>query len=889
MKCGVIFLENTAGLSYGREKGKRKSEKRKEFIDVKHCGLTQNEVKNNMAKYGKNTLESKKQKGFFALLWDSFNDPIIKILFISLIVNAVVSMGHINLPETLGIAAAILIATTDSAISEYSSSKAFEKLRDTTSAECTVRRDGKLLNIPVASLTVGDTVVLSAGMTVPADGILTMGKLTCNQSALTGESHDKEKKRSEKLSFCPDEEDWEPENPCQLFRGSAICRGEGEMTVLRVGENTFLGQVAGSLGENVRPSPLKHRLSDLAHSISFLGYIGAGMIAFAFLFNSFFIDSGMNMTLVMDKLSDKNFVISEVIRAVTVAVSAIVMAVPEGLPMLVTVVLSSNMKKMLRSGVLVRRLVGIETAGSMNILFTDKTGTLTTGKMTVEKVCGYGFEKTDIRQLPKAVSENIRDCIRASCGETGSATEKALKKYASGGKVPISRLPFDPDLKYSAGYNGKYSYFAGAAERLFGKSTSYISESGDIRSITPDVRKILSDKISSLAKNQYRVLCMARGENSSLSNAENLTFICFTAIRDPIRADAPSSVSEAQGAGIHVVMVTGDNIETASAIARETGIIIGNITTSLEGPELQRMTDKEIKDLLPSLAVVARALPSDKLRLVKLSQEAGLVAGMTGDGINDAPSLTAADVGFAMGGGTQIAKEAGDIVITDNSFSSITKAVLYGRTIFESIRKFIVFQLLMNFSAMGISLIGPFMGVDAPVTVIQMLWVNIIMDTLGGLAFAGEPALKKYMKRKALNRDAKILTKRMLGSIFFTGTYTLFLSIFFLKSRTVKDYFGCNDKYLLTAFFAMFIFCGIFNSFNARTESVNLLKNLSGNKPFILIMTLVAVIQLLIIYFGGEVFRCVPLSPRHLLICALIAATVIPADIIRKLIMKGKK
>ncbi len=879
-------MEKTAETSFGRGREKRERAKEKEYVFVRPAGQNEREAEESRLRYGDNALTPVKQKGFFSHLRESFDDPIIKILIASLAVNAAVSLGNINLPETLGIAAAILIATTVSAVSEYSSSKAFEKLRKTSPDEAFVRRDGKLQKINSDMLTVGDVVHLSPGMTVPCDGVLIWGSLHLNQSALTGEGVEKEKRAESLSSFCPEDIKWDTDNCTQVFRGSAVCRGEGDMCVLRTGNRTFLGQVAQNLGETSRPSPLKHRLAALAKSISFLGYVGAGMIAFAYLFNSFFIDSGMDMALVLSRLQDKRFVISEVVRAVTVAVSAIVMAVPEGLPMLVTVVLSSNMKKMLRSGVLVRRLTGIETAGNMNILFTDKTGTLTTGEMTVDSVWGYGFSGNEIRQLTKSVSSAVADCTRASCGETGSSTESALKRFAPGGKMPEKRFPFDPERKYSAGYNGEYAYFAGAAEKLLAASVFYLGENGEVCTMTVRARNEISNQISAFAEKSCRVLCMARRESDDLTNAENLTFICLAAIKDPVRRDAASAVRAALDAGIHVVMVTGDNAETAAAIARETGISDGGKEEILESEKLHSMSDEEVKKILPSVCVISRALPSDKMRLVKLSQEAGLVAGMTGDGINDAPALTAADVGFAMGSGTEIAKEAGDIVITDNSFSSITKAVLYGRTIFESIRKFIVFQLLMNLSAMGVSLIGPFLGIECPVTVIQMLWVNIIMDTLGGLAFAGEPALSRYMKRAPLPRDAKILTGGMMRQIILTGGYTLGLSVFFLCSKTLRGWFGGDGEYYLTAFFAMFIFCGIFNSFNARTERKNVLANLSGNKPFILIMTLVAVFQLLMVYFGGEVFRCVPLKAEHIAACALIAATVIPADVIRKMFVR---
>jgi len=297
-----------------------------------------------------------------------------------------------------------------------------------------------------------------------------------------------------------------------------------------------------------------------------------------------------------------------------------------------------------------------------------------------------------------------------------------------------------------------------------------------------------------------------------------------------------------------------------------------------------RKNTKIQKDLLPHLAVVARALPADKSRLVRVAQSRDLVVGMTGDGINDAPALRAADVGFSMGSGTDAAREASSIVITDDRFSSIMRAVLFGRTVFRSIRKFIVFQLMMNLCAVGVSLIGPFIGIETPVTVIQMLWVNIIMDTLGALAFAGEPALREYMDTPPIPRGEKLLNSSMITTVLCGGLFSLGLSVWFLKSPLMhRVFFRGDETYYLTVFFALFIFCGIFNAFVARTERMHLLSHLSRNKAFILIMGGVAVVQLMIIFFGGEVFRCEPLSAREIALAALLAFSVIPADLVRKM------
>ena len=838
----------------------------------------------------------KKSEGFFQKLLQSFNDPIIKILIGALVINTLASFGRINWAESLGIVCAILIATTVSTIAEYSSSVAYARLSEGAGGgKCIVRRGGREMEISPSDIVVGDRVLLSAGMAIPADGVLCSGELYCDQSPLTGESREVCKRECYINSASADNYPFDLQNENQVFCGSCVVRGGGEMTVLRVGDKTFIGEIASSLQEKGRPSPLKHRLSDLAKTIGFMGYVGAAMIAFAYLFNSFFIDSGMDMVLVRERIADTPFLVSEILRAVTVAVSVVVVAVPEGLPMMITVVLSSNMKKMMRGGVLVRRLVGIETAGNLNVLFTDKTGTLTTGKMSVVRAVGYDFDVPCERKNTVPNIKKISKCINAACTHYGNATERALCSFSVGGGIRSERIPFDSKNKFSAGLLSDGSaYFVGAPEVLLPCCNSALDSAGDAVCIDGVARREIEERQRGLSLDACRVLCLAFGDRESFAGAKRgafgeLTLLCLVAIRDPVRRDVLKSVRDCNAAGVGVIMVTGDNPDTALAVARETGIISGERSLVLTSKELQAMSDGEVLSCLSKIAVVSRAQPSDKIRLVKIAGEGGKVVGMTGDGINDAPALKAADVGFAMGSGTDVAKDAGDVVITDDSFPSITRAILYGRTIFHSIRKFIVFQLLMNLSAMGISLIGPFVGIDSPVTVIQMLWVNIIMDTLGGLAFAGEPALRSYMLRESPPRDEKLISGKMLWQILITGGYTLALGLFFLKSSFIRELFGGSELYHLTAFFAMFIFCGIFNSFNARTESVNIFSCIAGNKPFIFIMTLVCAVQLLIIYFGGEVFRCTPLEPIHLLYCALIALTVIPADMIRKLIFKKSR
>lgn len=867
-----------------------------------HRGMSETEVEDSRRTFGSNSLTKKKKVGFLRQFISNFNDPIIRILLGALVLNILLSFGHVNWFECGGIAVAVLISTLVSTLSEFSSAAALDALCEgAADTSLTVRRGEILKQIPLSEIVVGDVVILESGTSVPADGILTAGNVAVDQSPLTGESEEKQKipaAWAETGIISPDTLLWDPGKNTQLFRGSRVCQGEGEMLVGRVGDRTLYGGVASGLQEEARPSPLKERLGGLARSVSFLGYVAAAVIAFAYLWSVFVMDSGMDWDWIRQRLGDPSFAVPHLIRALSVAISILVVAVPEGLPMMITVVLSSNMKKMLRSGVLVRRLVGIETAGNMNILFTDKTGTLTCGKLKVEAIlCGdTSFDSlTSLKKSPlhfAALRQNHTAC--AGIGR-GNATDRAMSSFFAGCKGDrlsvVHRIPFDSARRYSLGCveeGGRTrTMIRGAPEVILPHATSYLDRDGRVRPMTPAVIAKLRGEWHSFAASAHRVIAVAEydGRNPTEDGSfSHLTFVALIAIRDRLRPDASDAVATARQAGIQTVMITGDNPLTAEAIARECGILYdGGPQRVLTGEDLSRMTDSELSDAIPQIAVVARALPTDKSRLVRLSQERGLVVGMTGDGINDAPALRAADVGFAMGSGTDAAREAGDIVITDDRFSSIMQAVLFGRTIFLSIRKFIVFQLSMNLCAVGVSLIGPFIGVETPVTVIQMLWVNIIMDTLGALAFAGEPSLRQYMLHPPLSRKEKLLSPTMIQNILGSGVLALALCLWFLKSPSMHRVFSRGDEiYYLSVFFALFIFCGLFNCFLARSEGINILAHLSANKPFILIVCTVCVVQLMIIYFGGEVFRCDPLTAREITLTALLAGAVIPAELLRR-------
>lgn len=853
-------------------------------------GLTQGQVDESRRLHGANILTRKKGKSFIRRFFGNLNDPIIRILIGALVVNLIFSFRDGNFTETIGIGAAVLIAALISTISEHSSENAFSKLDEGNETRtCRVRRSGVISEIPVREIVVGDIVLLQSGDTVPADSLLISGEISVDQSALTGESLEIAKHPGQ--TFRAD-----PSDRSSVFRGCGIISGEGEAVVGAVGDATFIGEISLEIQEDPRESPLRRRLTKLAKQISIIGYIMAALVALAYLFNVFVLDSGFAGQAILLKFGNVQFLVSKLISAFTLGLTVIVMAVPEGLPMMIAVVLASNLRRMMKDNVLVRKAAGIEAAGSMNILFTDKTGTLTEGR---PGLCGIvlgdgtaysSFEDLERHGNPTLLRlfllssyYNTSSALSGAKVSGGNSTDRALleavkRSARPGGYSVVSRTPFDSRVKTSSvSLTGKESLtlMKGAPEKLLPAVKAFIDKDGKV---TRGGGEALMSRLSSLMADGNRVIAVTRRVGNETA------FVCAVLLRDRLRPESRGAVRQLSGAGIHTVMITGDNKATAARIAADCGLMDdGGICVTSE--ELSRMSDLRLREILPRLSVVARALPTDKSRLVRVAQEAGLVVGMTGDGVNDAPALRKADVGFAMGSGTQVSKEAGDIIILDDNLTSIVKAVLYGRTVFKSIRKFICLQLTMNFCACGISMIGPFIGFDSPVTVIQMLWINIIMDTLGGLAFAGEAPSARFLREKPKRRDEPILNRYMIFSLILHSGFTLALGVAFLKMPAITGRFRASEGNicLLTAYFAFFIFSSVFNCFCARTDRLNLFSGLQKNRVFILIMAAVCAIQTAFIYLGGAVLRTVPLTPAELAFTLLLSLLVIPADFLRKL------
>lgn len=856
-------------------------------------GLTSDKVIKNRKKYGNNSLTKKNNDTFFKLLLETLSDPIIKILLIALGIKTIFLIKEFDWYETVGIVIAIMVASLISSISEYGSMRAFNKLTEETSLiKVRAKRDNKVIEIPINDVVYNDIILLGEGDKVPADGIIVSGTIAVDESMLDGEAKEKYKKA------CIDINKIEDDN--KVYMSSVVYNGSALMLVTQVGDNTIYGKLAQELQEKEDPSPLKLRLTELAKNISRIGYVASFLVAFSFLFNKIFILNEFNISMILSTLTNYKIMFSYILEAMTLCVTIIVVAVPEGLPMMITLVLSSNMKTMLKNNVLVRKLMGIETAGNINVLFTDKTGTLTNGKLEVVGILSSSLEEIDIKKLNSHMKELFMDSLSVnneSVYDTknnkiigGNITDKAIlnyvKLYKSKAKV-INRMPFSSEKKYMFtkidNMGNKIKLIKGAPEVIINASNSYYDEFGIKKNIS-DKNKILS-KVKELSGSKLRLIAMAISDDIFVTdNLKNITLLGFIVLADSIRENVLEGISLVKSASIQTIMITGDNKETAVSIARELNLIESADDIVITSDKLDKMTNEDIIKIFPKIRVIARAMPSDKSRLVNIAHEQGMVCGMTGDGVNDAPALKKADVGFAMGSGTEVAKEASDIVILDNNFMSIAQSVLYGRTIFKSIRKFIICQLTINLCSLTVSIIGPFIGIPVPITVVQMLWINMIMDTLSGLAFSYEPALNDYMKEPPKKKSDHIINRYMISQILVTGIYSSIICIFFMKSSIINNIYTPVSK--LTAFFGLLIFISIFNALSARTNRLNIIANIKKNKVFIAIIGFITIVQIFIIYKGGDLFRTHGLNMKEFIIMFILSISVLPVDFIRKIIIK---
>lgn len=891
---------------------------------MKFNGLTDKEVVKSRELHGSNMIPDSEPTTFWAEFKETFSDPMIRILLaIAALMIGMFFFGYAEIYEPLGTIIAVFIVAFVSAKTGVASDTKYRELKDSTEKDkCKVYRNGVVTVIDVDDVVVGDKVLLQSGDKIPADGILVEGSLRVDNSALNGEAEECKKTQAEEgFQMAEDITGDTFVDKHSLFRGAVVFDGEGILDVRKVGLKTMMGKMAEEMQEDEPDSPLKVKLAKLAKQISTFGYIGAIVIAVLY-FAYFIVKAGGFEAYFAIGAGE---VVKDIIEAISLAIVIIVCAVPEGLPLMISLVLMQNTSKMLSHNVLVRKAEGIETAGSLNILFSDKTGTITKGKLEVVDFFLADGSSINIPDLSKhskvkglvdlAIGKNTQSMFDASHKVIGgNATDQALMKFI--GESTFQALEANKEYVVTAqqGFNSsnKFSqaridnlgkvFYKGAPERLLAKAAKYLDENGEVKTLD---KAVLDRKIDELASKAMRVLAFGYSEKNLVENTINddVVIIGFVGIRDDVRPEAKEAIREVQEAGIQVVMITGDRLETAIAIAKDAGLIQSNNDKALSSAQLNEMSDDEVKKIIPQIRVIARALPTDKSRMVRLCQEMNLVVGMTGDGVNDSPALKRADVGFAMGSGTEAAKEAGKIVILDDNFKSIKDAILYGRTIYHNILKFCKFQLVINVAAVIVSAIAPFFGVEEPLKVTHLLFVNLVMDSLGAIMLGNEPALEKYMKEKPRRRDESIISKQMMTQIVIMGLWLTVVSFVYLKAPFFRDLFGkgadYNEAQHLTGYFVLFIVSALFNGFNVRDDGFAIFSRLNENTGFLKVFFTIILVQAVIVNAAlipfdvftwiGNMFSCVPFGIGGWIAVVVLAVTMIPVDMLRKLVTGSGK
>ena len=858
--------------------------------DYYHLGLTDSEVLQSREKNGVNLLTPPKRPSLWKLYLEKFEDPVVRVLLVAAVFSLIISIIENEYAETIGIIAAILLATGIGFFFEYDANKKFDLL-NAVNEETLVKviRNGKIQEIPRKDVVVGDIVVLETGEEIPADGELIEAiSLQVNESNLTGEPVIN--KTIIKADF--DEEATYASN--RVMRGTTVVDGHGMMKVLQVGDATEIGKVARqSTEQSGEPTPLNIQLTKLAKLI---GKIGFTVAAATFIV---FVSKDLYQYISANEISGWHHymtIAQIVLKYFMMAVTLIVVAVPEGLPMSVTLSLALNMRRMLSTNNLVRKMHACETMGAITVICTDKTGTLTQNLMQVYEPGFYALKERGILSdddISKLVMEGISVNSTAFLEETddggkpkgvGNPTEVALLLWLNSQHRNylelreqagvLDQLTFSTERKFMATLvqspliGKKVLYIKGAPEIVLGKCKEVVLDGKRIDAT--EYRSTVEEQLLGYQNMAMRTLGFAfkivddhAPDDCVALVAENdLNFLGVVAISDPIRPDVPAAVAKCQSAGIDVKIVTGDTPGTATEIARQIGLWKPEDTerNRITGTAFADLTDEEALDRVMDLKIMSRARPTDKQRLVQLLQQKGAVVAVTGDGTNDAPALNHAQVGLSMGTGTSVAKEASDITLLDDSFNSIGTAVMWGRSLYKNIQRFIVFQLTINFVALLIVLLGSFVGTALPLTVTQMLWVNLIMDTFAALALASIPPSEDVMNEKPRRSTDFIISKAMRYNIFGVGTVFLIVLMGMIYYFTNAE--SGMTVHRLTIFFTFFVMLQFWNLFNARVFGTNdsAFKGLTKSYGMELIVIAILGGQILIVQFGGAVFRTEPLD-----------------------------
>ncbi len=866
--------------------------------DFKYQGLNEQQVSESREQHGSNLLTPPKKEPVWKLYLEKFKDPIIKILLFAAFLSLVISIIENEYAETIGIIFAIFMATGIGFYFEYDAGKKFDLL-NASNEETPVRviRDGSVREIPRKEVVVGDIVMLENGEEIPADGVLLEAvSMQINESSLTGEPM-VEKTTDESLF---DKEATYPTN--HVMRGTTVVDGHGIMEVKLVGDATEIGKVARQATEKTEEeTPLNIQLTRLANLIGKIGFIVAGLTFVGFVSRELYIYLQTNDLTGWHQYMQ---VTQIVLKYFMLAVTLVVVTVPEGLPMSVTLSLALNMRRMLATNNLVRKMHACETMGAVTVICTDKTGTLTQNRMQVHEMKFYGQQAdgTMDPQLTDRIAESIATnstayLSNAEGEETkgvGNPTEIALLLWMNSrqqnylairNEAPaLDQLPFSTERKFMATLvrsrldGKKVVYLKGAPEIVMKKCASVTVPQGTspIATLQADIEKQLLTYQNMAMRTlgfAYKIVDESTANEVTPHTGDNdFIFLGVAAISDPVRPDVPAAVAQCQDAGIQVKIVTGDTPGTATEIARQIGLWKPEDTerNRITGVDFAALSDEEAYDRVMDLKIMSRARPMDKQRLVQLLQKHGAVVAVTGDGTNDAPALNHAQVGLSMGDGTSVAKEASDITLLDDSFRSIGTAVMWGRSLYRNIQRFIVFQLTINLIAMFTVLIGSFLGTAIPLTVTQMLWVNLIMDTFAAMAIASIPPSQEVMRDKPRKSTDFIITPSMYRTIIGCGVAFIAVLVALYGYLAYTDHL---DVHGLTIFFTVFVMMQFWNLFNARVlgTSHSALTGFAHNYVLPGVALVILVGQFVIVEFGGEVFRTTPLDWQTWLI--ILAST----------------
>lgn len=836
-------------------------------------GLTDQEVIASREKNGINLLTPPKRPSIWKLYLEKFQDPVIRVLLVAAVFSLIISIIESEYAETIGIFFAIFLATGIGFYFEYDANKKFDLLNAVgEETPVTVIRNGKIKEIPRKDIVVGDIVVLNTGEEVPADGTLVEAvSLQVNESTLTGELM--VNKTTDKAHF--DEEATYPSNA--VMRGTTITDGHGIMRVDRVGDATEIGKVARqSTEQSQEQTPLNIQLTKLANLIGKAGFTIAALTFIVFTSKDLYSFITSENFIGINDWHSWLEIARIVLKYFMMAVTLIVVAVPEGLPMSVTLSLALNMRRMLKTNNLVRKMHACETMGAITVICTDKTGTLTQNLMQV-------YEAQVDESQPDLVAEGIAANSTAFLEEkaegekpsgVGNPTEIALLLWLNSKGKDYMKLREEAKVVNQLTFSTERKYMATLVDSpIQKKRILYIKGAPEIVMSKCNLEKAQIDKYNeqllayqNKAMRTLGIVYKVVPENASDDCAElvgegGMTFLGIFAISDPIRPDVPNAVKKCQSAGIGIKIVTGDTPGTATEIARQIGLWTPEDTerNRITGVEFAALSDEEALDRVLDLKVMSRARPMDKQRLVQLLQQKGAVVAVTGDGTNDAPALNHAQVGLSMGTGTSVAKEASDITLLDDSFNSIATAVMWGRSLYKNIQRFIVFQLTINVVALLSVLLGAFFGTELPLTVTQMLWVNLIMDTFAAMALASIAPSMDVMNEKPRRRTDFIITPVMRNTIFGVGLGFLIILMGLLVY--FKNLSGGMDTHHLTVFFTIFVMLQFWNLFNASVFGTNhsFFKDAGHALGMLGVALIILVGQIIIVSFGGKVFRTEPL------------------------------